>query len=68
MGDAVEKKNTVLDIDMPFYMAGPANRQGRVVADVIAGMDHKCVLLIMFLNHSNTYLISIRHYSKENSS
>jgi NADPH-dependent 2,4-dienoyl-CoA reductase/sulfur reductase-like enzyme len=41
VGDAVEKTNTVLGIEMPFYMAGPANRQGRIVADVIAGMGHK---------------------------
>lgn len=41
VGDAVEKRNNILGTDMPFYMAGPANRQGRIVADVIAGQEHK---------------------------
>ncbi|TPX07284.1 uncharacterized protein E0L32_010781 [Thyridium curvatum] len=37
VGDMVETHNIVAGRDMPLALAGPANRQGRLVADVIAG-------------------------------
>eukprot|EP00128_Syssomonas_multiformis_P007668 Colp12_sorted_trinity150504_noHs@13165 len=39
VGDAVEKFNSIIGMDMPFAMAGPANRQGRIVADNISGRE-----------------------------
>ena len=38
-GDAVETPNLVTGAPMLAALAGPANRQGRIVADVIAGRD-----------------------------
>ncbi len=40
-GDAVEVKNCITGELMLFPMAGPASRQGRIAADVIAGR-HSC--------------------------
>ncbi len=37
IGDAVEVKNFVTDLQSSVPLAGPANRQGRMVADIIAG-------------------------------
>lgn len=39
VGDAVEVRDTVTGTDMLLALAGPANRQGRIAADVIAGRD-----------------------------
>lgn len=39
VGDAVEVKDFVTDQLSLVALAGPANRQGRIVADVIAGRD-----------------------------
>jgi len=39
MGDAVEVKNFVTGEQGMIPLAGPANRQGRIVADVLAGRD-----------------------------
>eukprot|EP01134_Creolimax_fragrantissima_P008214 CFRG8214T1 len=41
VGDVVEKYNVVTGTEMPFYMAGPANRQGRIAADAICGRENK---------------------------
>ncbi len=41
VGDAVEVKNFVTGQWNLIPLAGPANRQGRIVADVIAGRDSK---------------------------
>ena len=37
LGDAVRVKNCVIDKDMSIFLAGPANRQARVVANNICG-------------------------------
>jgi NADPH-dependent 2,4-dienoyl-CoA reductase/sulfur reductase-like enzyme/rhodanese-related sulfurtransferase len=39
IGDAVEVHDLITDSDILLALAGPANRQGRVAADVIAGRD-----------------------------
>jgi NADPH-dependent 2,4-dienoyl-CoA reductase/sulfur reductase-like enzyme/rhodanese-related sulfurtransferase len=39
VGDAVIKTDAVNDAPTPNWLANPANRQGRLVADVIAGRD-----------------------------
>lgn len=39
VGDAVQVTHQVTGEDAVISLAGPANKQGRVVADVIAGMD-----------------------------
>ena len=39
IGDAVETYNSITDEPMVLPLAGPANRQGRLVADLIAGRD-----------------------------
>jgi NADPH-dependent 2,4-dienoyl-CoA reductase/sulfur reductase-like enzyme/rhodanese-related sulfurtransferase len=39
VGDAVEKTDCITSEDCLVALAGPANRQGRIVADVIAGRD-----------------------------
>ena len=39
IGDAVEVHDLVTDTDILLALAGPANRQGRIAADVIAGRD-----------------------------
>ncbi|MBK1879923.1 FAD-dependent oxidoreductase [Pelagicoccus mobilis] len=41
VGDAVEKIDTVSGQSMLLALAGPANRQGRIVADNIAGRDSR---------------------------
>jgi NADPH-dependent 2,4-dienoyl-CoA reductase/sulfur reductase-like enzyme/rhodanese-related sulfurtransferase len=41
VGDAVEVKNRVIDQWELIPLAGPANRQGRVAADVISGRDSR---------------------------
>ena len=41
IGDAVEVHDIVTDQDMLLALAGPANRQGRIAADVIAGRDSR---------------------------
>ena len=38
VGDAVETKNFVTSLDDVIPLAGPANKQGRLVADVICGL------------------------------
>lgn len=40
-GDAVQIKNLVTGQDAHIALAGPANRQGRIIADNIAGMKRK---------------------------
>ncbi len=37
VGDAIEVRNAVIDQRTALPLAGPANRQGRIAADVIAG-------------------------------
>lgn len=39
VGDAVVKRDAVNDEPIPNWLANPANRQGRLVADVIAGRE-----------------------------
>jgi len=39
IGDAVEVHDLITDFDILLALAGPANRQGRIAADVIAGRD-----------------------------
>lgn len=39
IGDAVEIRHRVSGQLLPVPLAGPANRQGRLVADIIAGVD-----------------------------
>jgi NADPH-dependent 2,4-dienoyl-CoA reductase/sulfur reductase-like enzyme len=39
IGDAVEVHDIITDTDILLALAGPANRQGRIAADVIAGRD-----------------------------
>lgn len=39
VGDAVEVRDVITGSDMLLALAGPANRQGRIAADVIAGRD-----------------------------
>jgi NADPH-dependent 2,4-dienoyl-CoA reductase/sulfur reductase-like enzyme/rhodanese-related sulfurtransferase len=39
VGDAVEKQDCLTGEDCLVALAGPANRQGRIAADVIAGRD-----------------------------
>ncbi len=41
VGDAVEKTDCMTGEDCLVALAGPANRQGRIVADVIAGRDSR---------------------------
>ena len=41
VGDAVEVKDVVTDEWSLMALAGPANRQGRIAADVIAGRDSR---------------------------
>ena len=41
VGDAVEITNTITDAWELIPLAGPANRQGRIAADVIAGRDSR---------------------------
>jgi NADPH-dependent 2,4-dienoyl-CoA reductase/sulfur reductase-like enzyme/rhodanese-related sulfurtransferase len=41
IGDAVEVKNRVVDQWELIPLAGPANRQGRIAADVICGRDSR---------------------------
>lgn len=41
VGDAVEKMDAVTGAPALFALAGPANRQGRIAADVIAGRPAK---------------------------
>ena len=41
VGDAVEKTDCLTGEDCLVALAGPANRQGRIVADVIAGRDSR---------------------------
>jgi NADPH-dependent 2,4-dienoyl-CoA reductase/sulfur reductase-like enzyme/rhodanese-related sulfurtransferase len=39
IGDAVEVRDVITSTNMLLALAGPANRQGRIAADVIAGRD-----------------------------
>ena len=39
VGDAVQIKNFVTDTDVLISLAGPANKQGRIAADNICGID-----------------------------
>lgn len=39
VGDAIQVKNVITGLDDYLPLAGPANKQGRVAADNIAGMD-----------------------------
>ena len=41
VGDAIEFKNPLTKIPMVTYLAGPANKQGRLVADNIALGNHR---------------------------
>ncbi len=41
VGDAVQVKNLITKQPIAIPLAGPANKQGRIVADVIAGRDSK---------------------------
>jgi NADPH-dependent 2,4-dienoyl-CoA reductase/sulfur reductase-like enzyme/rhodanese-related sulfurtransferase len=42
VGDAIEFTNPISGVSMPTYLAGPANKQGRIVANNIAfGNNHK---------------------------
>ena len=40
-GDAVQVKNSVTDDDALISLAGPANKQGRIIADNICGLDSR---------------------------
>lgn len=39
IGDAIEVRDLITNTDILLALAGPANRQGRIAADVIAGRD-----------------------------
>ncbi len=39
VGDAIEVKNFITEQDAVISLAGPANKQGRIVADNICGLD-----------------------------
>lgn len=39
VGDAIQVKHTVTDNDAVISLAGPANKQGRIAADNICGLD-----------------------------
>jgi NADPH-dependent 2,4-dienoyl-CoA reductase/sulfur reductase-like enzyme/rhodanese-related sulfurtransferase len=39
LGDVIEVKNTVTGLETLIPLAGPANKQGRIAADVIAGRE-----------------------------
>lgn len=52
-GDAVMIKNSVTGKDQPFALAGPANRQGRLIADNIEGMKKK------YIGSQGTFIIKI---------
>ena len=39
IGDAIEVRDLITGTDILLALAGPANRQGRIAADVIAGRD-----------------------------
>ena len=41
VGDAVQVKNLVTDADDVIALAGPANKQGRIAADNICGLDSR---------------------------
>ena len=41
VGDAVQIKNFVTDKDTLISLAGPANKQGRIAADIICGIDSR---------------------------
>ena len=41
VGDAVQVKNFVTGEDDPIALAGPANKQGRIAADNICGIDSR---------------------------
>ncbi|MHA1241688.1 MAG: FAD-dependent oxidoreductase [Promethearchaeota archaeon] len=41
VGDAVQVKSLITNQPIAIPLAGPANKQGRIVADVIAGRDSK---------------------------
>lgn len=41
VGDAVQVKHQVTGEDAVISLAGPANKQGRIVADVIAGLNNR---------------------------
>src|SRR5581483_1127095 len=41
VGDAIEVKDSITDEWSLVALAGPANRQGRIAADVIAGRDSR---------------------------
>ncbi|HAR63653.1 MAG: pyridine nucleotide-disulfide oxidoreductase [Candidatus Margulisiibacteriota bacterium] len=41
VGDAIEFLNPIINIKMPTYLAGPANKQGRIAADNIVGGNKK---------------------------
>lgn len=41
VGDAVQVKHQVTGNDAVISLAGPANKQGRIVADVIAGLNSR---------------------------
>ena len=41
VGDAVQVKHFVTGADALISLAGPANKQGRIAADNICGVDHK---------------------------
>lgn len=41
VGDAVQVKHQVTGKDAVISLAGPANKQGRIVADVIAGLNSR---------------------------
>lgn len=41
LGDAIEVKNPIIDKETYIPLAGPANKQGRIVANNITGRDEK---------------------------
>jgi NADPH-dependent 2,4-dienoyl-CoA reductase/sulfur reductase-like enzyme/rhodanese-related sulfurtransferase len=42
VGDAIEFSNPISGVSMPTYLAGPANKQGRIVADnIVFGNNHR---------------------------
>lgn len=41
VGDAIEVYNPILQKTLPTYLAGPANKQGRIAADNIVSGNHK---------------------------
>ena len=64
VGDAVQVKHFVTGQDALIYLAGPANKQGRIAADNICGGDSHYTGLPGKLCHQGLWH-DCRHYRRE---